>query len=208
MRRKLIIVGLVLAVGAVGGTLARAISLSEDAIGEWAWTTDVPGQPVQAQGIVTVAARREGIDAQTLREVVGGRSRRGSLSVLAAKNGAGTVCLAYTKDGGALMSEFRCLSGEEASKPVIFFAGNGGPTPNVVGWASIAGVARNDVGRIALRLGDGTERDLALNSWRGFSYYADTAAATPNTLLAYRANGSAIAALDLGGLSLPLDGQP
>jgi hypothetical protein len=208
MGKKFVITAVVLVIGGAVGTLARAMVSSDGSTGVWVWRTDVPGKPISASGLAAIAAQRSGVDVRSLREVVKSRSGHGSLSVLAAQNGAGEVCIGYTRDGGALSSEFRCLAGDEASEPLTYFASSGGATPASVRWASVAGVTRSDVMRVAIRFANGIERDLTLNGWRGFSYYADTEAAIPTALLAFRADGTKVAEVDLRTISLPLDVQP
>jgi hypothetical protein len=71
-------------------------------------------------------------------------------------DGAGNLCVrATTPAGGGI--ERRCL-GPGMPDPVVAFVGIGGPTPKRVDWASLIGLAREDVARVTLQLQNGSPR--------------------------------------------------
>lgn len=86
-----------------------------------------------------------------------------------------------------------------ADRAIVSFETAGGPRPDRVGWASVIGVVRSDVGRLVAELADGSRRELPINRWRAFGYRAAPDAAAL-ALLAYDRDG---ALLERVGLSRP-----
>ncbi len=205
--KKTIVGVLALLLLAIGAAVAQAVVPADTPSSSWTWNEGVPGTPVAAPDIAVFAANQSGVDARSIRSLVSGRSGDGSLAVLAARDRDGHVCLSYTRDNGAVADLFHCLVGEEANKPVVLYASGGGASPGAVDWASVSGVVRADVARVTLTFSDGSQRDLALNAWRAFAYYADSAAAMPAALLAFRSDGTQVADFDLHSLPTPLYGS-
>lgn len=193
----LVIVGLALAAGVAA--LAQARGGDDPTTREWSWNGTVPGKPVTANAVTAAMARRSGLQPSRLHLVLS--AHLGSRAILAARNEAGVICLGYTRRE-ALASEFQCLADDFASRPLVFWASNGGRTSSSVGWAAVTGVARNDVARIALTLSNGTQQLVEMNEWRGFSYYARSERLIPITLSAYQADGSKVADVALA-LAIP-----
>lgn len=164
----------------------------------WAWSASMPGTAATAPAIALSAANAAGVDTNSLREVVAGRTARGSSAVLAGRDASGRVCFTYTADT-AVASLYRCVESGDPAKAVLLFASRGGATSQSVVWTSVSGVARADVAGLKLRRSDGGERDLSLNPWRGFTYYADSLAAMPRQLVAYAANGRELGEFDFDG---------
>jgi hypothetical protein len=203
--KKLVVVALAVAVTTAAAALARAVIPSGPS-GSWQWSEATPGRAASVPGLVLAAANRSGVEPSSIRELVTGLSGHGSLAVLAGRDRAGHMCLSYTRDGGVVASTFRCLVGDQASKAIVLFASGGGATPDSLDWLAVAGVVRSDVTSVVLEFPDGSRHDLALNTWRAFSYYAGSAAAKPIKLLAYRANGTKVADVDLAAEAGSLGG--
>ena len=68
---------------------------------------------------------------------------------------------------------------------LIHLVSSGGRSTRTVNWATVLGVGRSDVTRVAVRLANGRERELQLNEWRGFGYVATRREDFPAELIAY-----------------------
>ena len=80
----------------------------------------------------------------------------------------GELCVKATTSGGEGTSP-RCL-GPGPPDPVVAFVGLGGPSDKRVDWASLIGLAREDVARVTLQLQSGPTRTLDLRRWPGFGW--------------------------------------
>src|SRR5215216_5480291 len=81
---------------------------------------------------------------------------------------AGNLCVrAAVPEGSG--TQRRCL-GPGMPDPVVAFVGLGGPSANRVDWASLIGLAREDVARVSLQLQSGSPRTLELRRWPGFKW--------------------------------------
>jgi hypothetical protein len=106
--------------------------------------------------------------------------------------------------------------------PVVAFVGIGGPSANRVDWASLIGLAREDVARVSLQLQSGSPRTLELRRWAGFNWQgfslAPGAGGTvttdmqgtqavnrPNELLAFDADGRKLMDLELSWVYGPCE---
>jgi hypothetical protein len=207
MRKSLIVLLALVCVGVAAAVAKAMIPAGDSPSGSWAWSADVPGIAVAAPDIAISSADQSGVDSSKLREVISARGDDGSLDVLAGPDSKGNVCLGYTRAEGSIATLFKCLVGVEADKPVILFSCGGGSASDSVSWATVAGAVRSDVTRVTLRFADDSERDLPLNSWRAFSYYAGSVAAIPSALLAFNAEGTKVAEFDLHSLATPLIGS-
>jgi len=149
-------------------------------------------------------AARFGVQTDVFDQLISVPAGDGLLKILAGRDAADDVCISSTFRGDA--SSFHCLVGQALSDPVVFFANDGGARADTVDWASVAGVARNDVARVQLDLANGAQHDLALNGWRAFAYSASSRAEIPVALRAFRADGRELVEFDLRGLGSPLSG--
>jgi hypothetical protein len=132
----------------------------------------------------------------------------------------GELCVRATASDGSGTSR-RCL-GPGPPDPVVAFVGLGGPTKKRVDWASLIGLAREDVERVTLRLQSGPARTLELRRWPGFGWsgFSLEPGASgkvtvdllgrkevnrPNYLQAFDARGRKLMDLDLGWVYGPCE---
>jgi hypothetical protein len=144
----------------------------------------------QASVQAAVAISR-GIDARSIRDVVTGGALGRSLKLVTARGPGGAACVSVITDSGGAR-QFSCLDSVGDEGAVVRFAASGGSTINETDWTTLVGLARSDVARVTLVSQDGSERSLALNHWRGFTYSADDPPAFPASLRAYDPAGSLI----------------
>jgi hypothetical protein len=138
----------------------------------------------------------------------------------ASRDSAGHLCVRATASGGS-STQRRCL-GPGMADPVVAFVGLGGPSVKRVDWASLIGLAREDVARVSLQLQSGSPRTLELRRWPGFNWQgfslAPGAGGTmtvdmqgtqkvnrPNQLLAFDAKGRELVDLELSWVYGPCE---
>jgi hypothetical protein len=136
------------------------------------------------------------------------------------KGETGELCLKAATSGGA-GTERRCL-GPGLPEPVVAFVGIGGRSEKRVDWASLIGLARNDVARVTVQLQSGTSRTLGLRHWPGFAWsgfslepgaggtvpydpLAGGDANRPNELAAFDAKGRKLMDLELSWVYGPCE---
>jgi hypothetical protein len=157
----------------------------------------VPGRAVAPADVTVRAARLGGVDPQTVREVISVRnSDDRQLSIYSAPDGAGNVCLGFTAFG--IGRAFHCLNEPGFNRQTIIpYLTMGGRRLGSVDRATVMGVARSDVAQVTITLVDGSKQDLQLNRWRAFAYMAESPETMPQSLTAYRANGSVLQMVDV-----------
>ena len=155
---------------------AAAVARPEPRTATWTWGVALPGA-VTDRSLQTIAASA-GAD-------------RGSARSLAAADGA-TLLVAHhgrtlevglSSGGAAHLAVLTRAAGKQA---VIAYTA----TTAQVGEQTLLGVARADVDRVDALLADGSERQLVLNRWRGFSYVASSPNAAAVGIVAYSSGSS------------------
>lgn len=192
------LLGLLLLViaAAISAGVARAVTSSDSAIGEWVWPQGLGGQVVaDPAGQVSSMAAASGVRGP-LRAIATGRSGQGSLSLIAGRNASNDVCIGYSQQDGQQVLQFQCLAPDDA-RTVLWVGGSGGATAASTDWTALAGVVRSDVTQVVLVLADGSTRDLPLSAQRAFTYYADSKTPPELALVAYGADGSKLETDDL-----------
>jgi hypothetical protein len=133
---------------------------------------------------------------------------------------AGNLCVRAAVPAGS-GTQRRCL-GPGMPDPVVAFVGLGGPSAKRVDWASLIGLAREDVARVSLQLQSGSPQALELRRWPGFKWQgfslAPGAGGTvttdmqgtqavnrPNELLAFDADGRKLMDLELSWVYGPCE---
>jgi hypothetical protein len=173
---------------------------SDLAVATWTPGGQLPGVPValgrrssRAEAALQTATKfSPGIDKASLREAVAGGGVGSRMRLITARGPGGAPCVSFVTDSGAAR-QFSCLDSTAGDSPLLRFVGDGGTTLGVVEWVSLVGLARSDVARVTLVAQDGSERELALNSSRGFAYSTSYRPEFPASLRAYDATGSLIA---------------
>jgi hypothetical protein len=161
------------------------------AIGKWVWDTPLPGEPTVANDLTVRAARFSAVDPATLRRVIAVENSQGEpLTISAGYDGTGMKCFGYAQPGVA--RDFDCMDARIEDFAVLAYVSMGGRTLRSVDRAAVMGIVRNDVSRIELTLVDGSRRELSLNRWRAFAYLSTEGNAMPETLTAYRDDGSVL----------------
>jgi hypothetical protein len=107
----------------------------------------------------------------------------------------GLLLIGAAVDGRADLQPLETLAGD---RPVVVFSAASG---DATGQA-VVGVARSDVDRVAVMLADGTQTDLPLNEWRGFSYVATASDRAAVEVDAY-AGGTSLGAIRLPRTTTP-----
>lgn len=188
MRNILLIASLSTFVLGVGVPSASS-DLSDRAA--WLWSANVPGNRVVASDEVLAALEMSpDIDPTTVRETITAGSGKRSVTLLAARNHSGQLCVGAVSSltTGALS----CLNGAVESESVITFQASGGTEIGNTRWATIVGIVRSDVERILISLNDGSQRKLPLTGWRAFAYAADSWNELPVALTSLDSDGAVI----------------
>jgi hypothetical protein len=187
---------LLVAAAAISAGVARAVTSSDTATGEWLWPDGLGARAVaDPLGQVSSMAAASGVRGP-LRAIATGRSGQGSLSLVAGRNASNDVCIGYSQQDGQQALQFQCLAPDDGRK-LLWVGGSGGATASSTDWTALAGVVRSDVTRVVVVLADGSTRDLPLNAQRAFTYYADSKTSPEFALIAYGADGSKLETDDL-----------
>jgi hypothetical protein len=165
---------LALTVAAAITGLAAASGGRSSTHAAWSWSTPVPGDPV---GSGTGSAS----DVRVL-------ARAGTFTLDAA-NEDGALMIGTAADGSPQLQPLAALTGD--APLVVFTSAAADP-----GVQAVVGVARADVDRITASLADGSNVELPLNQWRGFSYTSSAPAQAAVAIRAY-AVGSSVGAVTL-----------
>lgn len=129
----------------------------------------LPGEPTTPPAIVAAAARESGVDPRTVRQVASAGKGRNRRMLFAGRGPDGRVWTAY--GSGSVAQEFHPLAESVRSGEAIVVAvSGGGARPTVVDHVEGVGFVRSDVTRVTVVFTDGSERDVALNAWRGFGF--------------------------------------
>jgi hypothetical protein len=146
---------LIAAVLLAAGLLLAAGAQSSDQTASWSWTAAVPGTPT---------SRVAGGAGPDVREL----AAAGAFRLVAASAGSGRLAVGPVVDGRAQLEPLDAAAGKQ---PLVVFTA----ASSAGGGQALVGVARSDIDRVAVTLGDGSQTDLPLNNWRGFSYLAAAA---------------------------------
>jgi hypothetical protein len=141
-------------------------------------------------------AKRSGIDPAQLSEVV--RSDRPLGTLVAGRDRSGRTCVAEATPSVA--GSFAC--NPFAKTPLYLVAGARG-TPSNVTWSGFLAVVDRSVARVAVRVVDGSLRDVAINPAGGLAYGGSTAASFPTEVIAYGADGRTLMTMPLPYASPP-----
>jgi hypothetical protein len=203
-RRRTVALCVAAAALAVGSLWASTIGIGgTPAPPRWSWPDAAPGRPVAVPEPTVDLARRAGLEARDLRELVAAGEGARRASVLATPDASRGVCLslATATTGG----DFVCPASTLANSALVDFASFGGPSPQTLEWGRVVGVARSDVASVRIRLVDGSEVAPVVNRWRGFGYYGD-GQRIPRTVEAIATDGSVLYRDELA--PAPLCGGP
>jgi hypothetical protein len=135
-------------------------------------------------------ARRAGVDPDDLREVVQSEQPLGSL--VTGRDPSGRTCVAEAT--AAVAGSFACEP--FANAPLYLVAGAHGGTSGVT-WSGFLAVVDGSVARVAVRLADGSVRDLSINHAGGVGYGGSSPATFPTQVVAYSADGRTMLTLPL-----------
>ena len=167
---------------AVATGLVATAAGSGERSASWAWQARVPGEYVGS--VLQGAAAADGVNAN-VRQLVSAEG----FSLIAAREG-GTLLIG-TSSGAT--TQLEPLAQAVGDQPIVVYTG---ATANA-GQQELVGVTRADIDRVTAVLVDGSEHELPLNKWRGFSYVASSASNAAFGILAYSAGSS------VGSVRLP-----
>jgi hypothetical protein len=151
----------------------------------WHWA-GTPGQPVSPTEAMRVFADRSGVPTSSIRQVVASAS---GLSLIVGTDATGRVCTAQAGGDVAGASNFNCLNSSSDKFAMLLYSTEGGPSPGVADHASLVGIARPDVTRVAVTTVAGAQINLSLNQWGGFAYDATSMSTIPASISAYDSAG-------------------
>lgn len=141
-------------------------------------------------------ARKSGVDPDDLREVVHSEQPLGSL--VTARDRSGRTCVAEATAAAA--GSFACEP--FANAPLYLVAGaHGGPSS--VTWSGFLAVVDGSVARVAIRLADGSVRDLSINRAGGVAYGGSSPATFPTQVVTYGVDGRTLVTLPLPSAAPP-----
>jgi hypothetical protein len=214
-RRALIAAATIGVAGAASLVATAALHQSEPGqttVASFSWPERLPGEPFAGDSRFTRFYR--GIDSDRLRMVVTAGVGEQRAGVLAAPGAADDrVYIAHVGLAGeriAVSGEFHPVNpvfevrggrpdtllgwnGLLRSLPrdyaLVAFNSGGGPRPDLVGWSTVVGLARDDVERVVVRHAGGEESELRLNEWRGFGYSTTRADRFPVAVKAFGDGG-------------------
>jgi hypothetical protein len=181
-----------------------------------------PGHPVAA-GVFAAPLARFGVQPESLTEIASTTPEASHERevVLGARRSDGDLAIGHSAiSQGRLLRVGAFLSVKELGQPrsspagvhplggwqqkreaaaghaVVYFESESGQRADRVDWASVVGIVRSDVTRLVAELADGTRRQVALNSWRGFGYASEPGVAA-RKLLAYSRDGELLDLVEL-----------
>jgi hypothetical protein len=150
----------------------------------------VGSAPLQAM------AHRSGVDPDDLREVVHSEQPLGSL--VTGRDRRGHTCVAEATP--AVAGSFAC--DPFAKAPLYLVAGAHGAASSVT-WSGFLAVVDGSVARVAVRLADGSTRDLAINHAGGVAYGGSSPASFPTQVVVYSLDGRRLTTLPLPSAASP-----
>jgi hypothetical protein len=162
------------------------------ALGDWTWDRPIPGRAISlgAAARAAVSLSYGSVTEAGVREVVSASGPSYSISLLSAPDYEGRPC--FTAIRNEIATNFDCPGEALVEDAVVTYAIDGGPRIGVKTRAALVGVVRSDAARVTVTLAGGDERQLALNEWRAFSYFAEGAQELPTAVNVYEADGSLI----------------
>jgi|GEM_PF-6145688 len=135
-------------------------------------------------------ARKDHVDPSALREVVHSDQPLGSL--VTGRNRSGRTCVAEATP--AVAGSFTC---DPFGKALLYLVAGARGTASSVTWSGFLAVADASIKRVAVRLADGSLRDLSVNAAGGLEYGATMPASFPTQVIAYGTDGRTLTVLPL-----------
>jgi hypothetical protein len=166
----------------IGALYASAAALPGSRAASWTWDVATPG--TVASGPLQSAAATAGADRGSAHEI----TAADGMVLLVARH-AGTLEIGTAANGRVQLEPLSKATGDQAV--AVYTAA----TPQA-GEQELVGVARADVDQVDVLLANGSEQELLLNQWRGFSYVAATPSGAAVGVLAY-SGGSSIESVRL-----------
>jgi len=139
------------------------------------------------------------IDEESIR-VMTRDSSNGRAAIYSARGPGDMICFAARMPTS--LSSFTCPAEGAGNQALVFYTEFGGEEQNVVSHASLLGVTRSDVERIAVETEDGRVLTVPLNRWRAFRYEAGAAPDVPVRIRAYGEGGAVIETATVGATPL------
>jgi hypothetical protein len=154
-------------------------------------TVSLPGRPIEPDALLLGTLEDQPqIRAATVRQVAAAGRGPSALTLVAALDKDGAVCVA-SKNAG-VMSDFECLDAAGADSQAIFrFSSSGGSNPRALDWVTVVGFVRSDVVRVTGITSAGKAVPVEINPWLGFGF-SSPAAELPVSLRAYNADGELV----------------
>ena len=141
-------------------------------------------------------ARKDRVDVTDLREVVHSDQPLGSL--VTGRDRSGHTCVAEATP--TVAGSFAC---DPLGKAPLYLVAGARGTASGVTWSGFLAVADASIRRVAVRLADGSLRDLSLNAAGGLEYGATTATSFPRQVIAYGTDGRTLTTLPLPSAAPP-----
>jgi hypothetical protein len=142
----------------------------------WTWEVALPGTVVDRS--LQAAAASAGADPASARALAAADG-----ATLLVAHQARTLEIGLASGGSVHFAALTKAAGQQA---VIAYTAT---TPQA-GEQELVGVVRADIDRVDALLADGSERDLSLNLWRGFSYVASSPSTAAVGIVAYSSGSS------------------
>lgn len=182
MTRRRVFAALAAAAIIASALYAAAAARSGARAATWIWNAAVPGSIASAP--LQAVAASAGADRGSARELA---AADGAVLLVARQGSRLELGLA---SGGSV--KFASLAKTTSAQAVVAYTA----TTAQAGEQELLGIARADVDRVDAVLADGSERELPMNQWRGFSYVASSASTAAVGVLAY-SSGSSIESVRL-----------
>jgi hypothetical protein len=162
----------------------------------------LPGKPVH--GIFRGAGLGSSPD---VRELIASGSGATRTALLVARGRHDELCLGAAIGARARRGSFRCLRRWDRA-PLVFRVGAGGNSLDRTSWVTVVGLARSEVGRVAVESQRGGVRDAQIRSFRDFPWKAFAVAGKryghfPITVRALDASSTVIQESDVAGPGTP-----
>jgi hypothetical protein len=196
--RSRVALGLVVAVAVGGAASAFAVvkGSSQGPSLKWHWPT-AAGVSITPDAPMTALAERAGVSPNSIRRVVSAKS---GLALVVGTDATGRTC---TAEAGSTAGSFNCLSDWSDNFAMLLYSTEGGSALGVTDHLSLVGAARPDVVKVELTTEGGSQVDLSINQWRGFSYDASSAVDVPASITAFDQGGQALETEQIGATATP-----